>query len=257
MKNVALATALLLGLAAFKSDNHPSDGRQNAVLWFATSAESEACYLQAYANAEAQLVALGRPNGRQVIITDLDETIFNNSAWSAAGVVDGTEFPTGWDAWEKKALATALPGAVEFFQKADKEGFQISYISNRDQTNLGATLSNMKQLGLPQVDAEHIMLKTTTVNKESRRAQLRTNGLEIAMVLGDNIADFLDVPANATDARRVDSVRAHKADWGKKFIVFPNPMYGDWYSSLLRAATPTNKALVLNDKVGILAAPAR
>jgi 5'-nucleotidase (lipoprotein e(P4) family) len=257
MKNIALATVLFVGLAAFSSDNNQTDSRQNAVLWFATSAESEACFLQAYAAADAQLTSLGRPNGSQVIVADLDETVFNNAAWSAASIIDGTDFPTGWDAWEKKAAAPAMPGSVEFFTRADKEGFEIRWISNRDQTNIGAIISNMKALGLPQADAEHLMLKTTTVNKEPRRAAIKAQGKEIVLNIGDNISDFIDVPANATEGRRVDSVRAHKASWGKKFIVLPNPMYGDWFSSLIRAATPTNKANVLADRVGALSQPAR
>jgi 5'-nucleotidase (lipoprotein e(P4) family) len=101
------------------------------------------------------------------------------------------------------------------------------------------------------------LLKTTTSNKESRRTQIKASGKEIVMMLGDNHADFVDVPANATEGRRMDSCRALKDKWGKKWIMLPNPMYGDWQTSITRAATPTNKAAVLADRVAVISKDAR
>ena len=257
MKNLALATALFVGLTAFRADKPVPDVRRHAVLWFATAAESEACFLQGYAAAEAQLRARGPANGRQVVVTDLDETAINNGAASAVDIQDGiTDFkPERWLAWEEKGRAAALPGAVDFFKQADALGYRICYLSNRSVKHTAATLRNLRELGFPQVDTSHIAFRKNTSSKEARRQALRAQGYEIVMLLGDNLTDFLELPKTATEAQRADSVRAHRADWGRRFIVFPNPMYGSWEDALVSGAA--DKEAALEQRMKILAQPAR
>ena len=229
LRNLLLGAGFWLCLASFTADKPLADGRTLATLWYATSAEAQACYLQGYAQAEARLMALGRSNGRQVIVTDLDETAVNNAASTALDIAEGKSYsPERWDAWERKGLATALPGAVPFFKLADALGYRICYLSNRSVPFTAATLRNLQALGLPQADSAHLSLKTSTSNKEPRRAALRAQGYEIVMLLGDNLADFVEVPADATEAQRAELVEQHRAEWGRRFIVFPNPMYGGW-----------------------------
>jgi 5'-nucleotidase (lipoprotein e(P4) family) len=48
------------------------------------------------------------------------------------------------------------------------------------------------------------------------------------MLLGDNLSDFMDVFDKKSTQVRNKLVEGMKDDFGRKFIVLPNPMYGDW-----------------------------
>ena len=246
MQRTALALAALITLAAFTGDNPPPDARQHAVLWFATAAENEACFLQGYAAASGQLLMRGPAKSRQAIVTDLDETALNNAAWSARRILKADDFPKGWPEWEKAGNALALPGAVPFFKLADSLGYRICYLSNRYQGNLAGTLKNLKALGFPQADSAHTPLKPSVdgpSTKEPRRQALRAQGYEIVMLLGDNLSDFVNIPSSAPEKQRADSVRLHRGDWGRRFIVFPNPMYGNWLGALTPKGSESRAAI--------------
>lgn len=210
------------------------DARLNATLWFAASGEADACYRQGYAAAEARLAALGHSDGKDVVVTDLDETVISNAAWTARRILDGKDYPHLWNEWEREGKATAFGGAVEFFKLADHLGYRICYLSNRNTENTAATLANLQKLGLPQADTAHIMFlpPNTSSSKEARRQKLRRQGYRIVMLMGDNLADFIDLASKSTEQARADSVAAHRNDWGRRFIVFPNPLYGNWLSAI-------------------------
>jgi predicted secreted acid phosphatase len=57
---------------------------------------------------------------------------------------------------------------------------------------------------------------------------------EIIMLLGDNLADFDGIweeKLNPED--RLKAVLDHKKDFGRKFFIFPNPVYGTWKDAQL------------------------
>lgn len=229
LRNLVIGAGFWLCLASFTADKPLTDSRMLATLWYATSAEAWACYTQGYALAEARLLAMGRSDGTKAIVTDLDETAINNAASTALDIAEGKAYTQErWDTWEKKGVATALPGAVSFFTLADALGYRICYLSNRSTAYQGATLRNLQALGFPQADSAHLLLKTNTSNKEPRRTFIRGNGYEIVMLLGDNLADFVEVPSDASEGQRLALVAQTKQEWGRKFIMFPNPMYGGW-----------------------------
>ena len=92
------------------------------------------------------------------IIVDLDETILDNSYYNARQIRAGAEYDeASWQAWMQEAAATAVPGAVEFLQKASRAGHRIFYITNRGCAPLPsiddpcpaktATRKNLQRLG--------------------------------------------------------------------------------------------------------------
>ncbi len=230
---------LLLLLAFQPGEKAPAisqDPRLMSVAWFTFSAEKEACYLQTYRLAAMQLereMESNKANPLQpIIITDLDETVLDNSAWSAKVLLEGKDYPDYWSDWEKAARAPAFPGAVEYFRKAQQMGIEVFYISNRQEKNLGAAILNLKNLGLPFADSAHIFLKTNTSNKVERRNAISKNK-QILMLLGDNLADFDGVwEEKINPEERMKAVMDRKELWGKKFIIFPNPVYGTWKDAL-------------------------
>lgn len=54
---------------------------------------------------------------------------------------------------------------------------------------------------------------------------------KLVMLFGDNLLDFTD-PKEATAESREALIEKHKDDFGKKYIIFPNPMYGSWEATI-------------------------
>jgi 5'-nucleotidase (lipoprotein e(P4) family) len=104
---------------------------------------------------------------------------------------------------------------------------EIYYISNRSVEQLPATIKNLKKFGFPFADESHVLLKNSTSDKEPRRQKVKENH-QIIMLLGDNLADFSSLFYRQNTTRRNALVDSLKILFGKRFVVFPNPMYGDW-----------------------------
>lgn len=208
-------------------------GKLFSAAWIQRSAEYKALCQQAYNIATERLVvatAQPLPAGakRWAIVTDIDETIIDNSPNSVYQALRGEDYvQASWDRWCDQADAIALQGAVEFFQKAASLGVDIYYISNRDEINRVGTKRNLLSLGFPQVEDAHFMFKDKSSDKTSRRDEvLKTHN--ILMLLGDNLGDFDHFFDTRDEATRDAGVTRFASEFGKRFIVLPNPNYGAW-----------------------------
>lgn len=225
------------------------------VLWQQTAAEYRALCYQAFNAATHQLSTYSSRSLRKrhaVIVTDLDETILNNSYYNAQLIKDGKSYTgSSWKQWTDRAQATAVPGAVAFLQQAAKRGVHIYYISNRDTSEVAATIANLKALQLPDADVEHCIFRSGPSSKEARRQQVQQQH-EIIMLLGDNLSDFTDAFEKKSVAERFTATDAAKANWGAKFIVLPNATYGDWLNALYdnrSGLSPAQKDSILNSSL--------
>lgn len=120
-----------------------------------------------------------------------------------------------------------VPGALEFLNYASKNGVEIFYITNRRVVGYEGTKKNLIDLGFPNVDEKHLLLRTDTGNKQPRRDIVEKN-YNIVFLMGDNLNDFLNVFAEKSTDERFFETDKLKELWGNKFIVLPNPMYGEW-----------------------------
>ncbi|MEI5906694.1 5'-nucleotidase, lipoprotein e(P4) family [Bacillus spongiae] len=200
-----------------------------STLWHQTSGERNALYYQGYYISKMMLDQKLTENTekKRAVVLDLDETVLDNDPYQAYAAVNGVEYPEGWDQWIEAANAPLLPGALEFLKYADEQGVDIYYISNRKEEQREATIKNMELHGLPQSTDDRVLLKTEESSKKARRDQVLTDH-EIILLLGDNLADFADVFDKQNVPERKQSVDELKDEFGSTFIVFPNPMYGDW-----------------------------
>lgn len=216
-------------------------GEQNtmSVSWYQNSAEAKALYLQGYNTARDNLDkelkhyhGKGKGKKQPVIVLDIDETVLDNSPYQAYASLNNTTFPNGWHEWVMAAKAKPVYGAKAFLNYANKKGVAIYYVSDRDKdTELEATAKNLKAQGLPQNDKSHILLKgKNDKNKQSRRDAVKKNH-NLLMLFGDNLLDFEDPKAKTAQAR-TDLINEKKDEFGRKYIIFPNPMYGSWESTL-------------------------
>ena len=205
------------------------------VLWQQTAAEYRALCYQAFNIAALRLHAIPAKKIRKeklAIITDLDETILDNSYSTAQLIKEGKTYSSGtWKDWTAKSAATAVPGAVDFLTEAHKKGVAIFYISNRDTGDIQHTLINLKNLQLPDADSAHMLFLSNTSSKEARR-QIVMSQYNVVMLLGDNLNDFMNVFEKKTIADRFTETDNQRTEWGNKFIVLPNSTYGEWESAL-------------------------
>lgn len=206
-----------------------------ATLYQQKSAEVEALCYQAYNIAELRLnqILENNPYDKPLaIVVDVDETVLDNSPFEAKSILENTDYPTYWKEWMEVASAKALPGAVDFLNYASTKGVETFYITNRKIEFQTETMKNLQEKGFPNVDDAHMLLRTDESNKEARRQKVQESH-EIVILMGDNLNDFTDLfEANSTEERH-QNVRNLKAEFGKKFIVLPNAMYGAWVDALL------------------------
>jgi 5'-nucleotidase (lipoprotein e(P4) family) len=99
------------------------------------------------------------------------------------------------------------------------------------------------------VDKKHMLFQTKSSDKQERR-DIVTKDYAVALFLGDNLNDFLSVFAKKPIAERSAEVDKIKDEWGQKFIVFPNPLYGDWEGTVYKGnwgASPAEKDKMRKD----------
>ena len=205
-----------------------------AVLFQQRAAESRALYYQAYNIAALMLekdLANDSIKQKRALVFDIDETVLDNSPFEGKCALEGIGYPTEWNNWCNKATAKALPGAAAFINDAYKKGVAIFYISNRKEELREATKKNLLAEGLPLVDDSFLMMRKEESSKEPRRLQVMKD-YHIALLFGDNLADFTVGFEGKTNAERSAKADSLKNEFGKRFIVFPNAMYGDWEGAL-------------------------
>jgi len=203
-----------------------------AVLWQQNAAEYRALCYQAFNLAKIRLDQLindwAHSTTPKAIITDIDETVLDNSPYSGKQISLNEEFtPERWTEWVNQKSAKPVPGAKLFLDYVKSLGVEVFYISNRDVEHTVATLANMQALGFPYADKEHLLLKEETSGKQVRRSKVQSTH-QILLLMGDNLSDFDQVFENSSTESRNKSAEQMRLLFGTQFIVFPNPMYGDW-----------------------------
>ena len=232
--------ALALGMAGFsgcatrRMESRLAQQNTLAVLWFQHAAECRALIYQA-CNAATDALTRSAPFATNAaIVVDIDETVLDNSPFQARLIQRGEQFsPANWDEWVQLFRAQALPGMTEMLRGATNRfasnRLEVFYISNRAENQRPATLTNLQQAGFPNADDRHLLLKTAASGKESRRAQVAATH-QIVLLMGDNLSDFSNAfETNGTP--RTAATDAAREEFGRRFIVLPNPMYGDWEQS--------------------------
>ena len=210
------------------------------LLWMRTSAEYRALAYQGYNVAmNAVKMAVTDPSHQRkplAIVLDADETVVDNTKLMGESIANGNgRFDAPW--WRQavhQGKSQAMPGAVEFLNKVHKQGVEIFYVSNRyAPVNLDVTIQNFKELGFPSVDKDHVLLFEKDSDKQPRFDMIAKK-YYVVVYMGDNAGDFPIGTKGKTLAERNAIIDAHKEDFGTTFVVFPNPAYGSWVSSLAK-----------------------
>ncbi|MDB5203865.1 MAG: 5-nucleotidase, lipoprotein e(P4) family [Ferruginibacter sp.] len=243
MKNFSFAALLLLvacnstrNIAGSNSAlpvNTVINGKLFTALYQQKAAEYRALCYQGYNIARWQIDNYQPVSNKpKAIITDIDETILDNSPYAVHQALQGKDYEAAtWYQWTDKSAADTMPGAGALLRYAASKGIEVFYITNREERERGSTLQNLQRFGLPNTDNAHFIPKATISSKEQRRQTVMATH-EVILLMGDNLADFSLLFDKKTVAERKQNTDANYGAFGKKFIVFPNPGYGDWESSM-------------------------
>lgn len=203
-----------------------------AVIWHQTSGEYEALCRQAFYLAKQRLLEIREQKGGEVfqdpvVVMDVDETLLDNSPYFAKLVLENKVFTSeSWKEWTSMQQAEFVPGALDFLQHAKSLDFPVYFISNRDADEVESTIRNMERNGYEVSERSNFLFKEAERDKTTRRELVKKEH-DIVLLIGDNLLDFSEV--FASDSREGLADRKELMDkFGKKFIIVPNAMYGEW-----------------------------
>lgn len=206
-----------------------------ATLWQQNSGEVKALRYEAYNSGMNYVDKLVKEKTDKpyAVTLDIDETIIDNSPHAGYEIKHNELYSKeNFGEWVQKADAKAIDGAKEFTDYAKSKGFEVFYVSNRSEDKeLDATIKNMKKLGFVNSDKEHILLKTDTSNKDARWNKIKEK-YNLAIYCGDNLGDFPNGYDKKSNKERRAIVEKEKKFFGTKYIVLPNPTYGDFENAV-------------------------
>ncbi len=253
MRNLMFSSVCLLSTALMGCQQQPPANDQlDAVLWTQTSIEHELIYRQVFASATRQLdAALADPTWDALplpprnlsglppaVVVDIDETVLDNVPLNARDILTNQVYSYDrWNTWVDQAKAQALPGAVEFLQAANKKGITVYYITNREHSQVQATVSNLRLRGFPVAHNEQVLAASTPTGhceqagygKNCRRQWVASHA-RVLMLAGDSFGDFVQAEHN-TLAEQRKAAAPYLAWLGQRWFLLPNPTYGNWYSA--------------------------
>lgn len=230
---------LLVGLVfcptAFSSDSLETR-------WVRDSVEYWTLTRQTYRTALEQVTARAAKQKKWAVVLDVDETVLDNSAYQLGRHAYGTSFEmVSWNAWCERRAAQAIPGVKTFIAGVRKLGGQVVFLSNRHVSTQQATIDNLTSEGLwSKGDVICLQTDDKAYDKATRRNELRSGEgacsakgkpMTVLAYLGDTIHDFPEEGEETQEGGR-------DAQFGQRYFLFPNPMYGSWSRRVTRPLTP-------------------
>jgi acid phosphatase len=242
-----------------------SDARLDATLWQTTSAEYRVLTQSIYATAKLHLeraladrqwtaLPAQKENFQNLppaLIMDIDETVIDTGKFQSLLVKNRARFSSApWREWQERNEPDAVPGAIEFIAYAQTRGVTVFFVTNRDQASKPNTRANLAAVGIKlpeQVDT--VLMRNErpdwSADKTSRQNFI-AQSYRVLMLFGDDLADFI-AEYRATPQSRMREALKHD-EWGSKWFMLPNPMYGSWESSLYDFNSELNSEAVSKRK---------
>lgn len=248
----------------------------DALVWLDTSAEQHALYRQAFFLARMRVEDSTKSRGlslkpRHCVFTDCDETILDNSEYNSWLVLSGRNFHTSsWDDYCRAKRSRACPGAVPFSLWLTENSIQLFYVTSRSNATREETFANLCALGFPLSDADasedpyetHLFMAGMPNPEDPSKPWTkwdqydwiaRERNLEPLLWLGDNLSDFRECyKTDRWEQRLQTAEREDYENWGRRYIVMPNPVYGDWMRQYL---SRRNGEPLLDDDASALHTP--
>ncbi|MEQ9308229.1 MAG: HAD family acid phosphatase [Balneolaceae bacterium] len=233
------------------SNTKPVHPTLQATLWVQNSTEFDALAIMTYQTAETKLrealmdktwtaelsqIDSDFENLPPAVILDIDETVLDNSPFQARMIENNSGYdPVEWEKWVLEGNADAISGAINFTTLAAEAGVTVIYLSNREANTEQATRLNLESLGFPlSNDSDVVLLKGEQENWTSSKIERRlhvASQFRVIMLFGDDFNDFLPAK-NMTITDRDILLEIHRANFGEKWFILPNPIYGSWNDAI-------------------------
>jgi 5'-nucleotidase (lipoprotein e(P4) family) len=210
----------------------PASQLPDSIKWVRASAEYVAAFEQTYrlATARVEAAAAGRAASTWAVVLDADETVIDNAQYQEERARAGLPFSDeSWDQWVKRREATPLPATATFLTRVHALGGRIAIVTNRFVSQCADTQAVFARYALSfdvmlcRPDGQPSDKNPRFRAVESGAAFGQSTPLAVVAYLGDNILDF----PNLTQATRTAGPAAF-ADFGVRYFILPNPMYGSW-----------------------------
>lgn len=227
-----------------------ADGVNNALLyavaWKQTAAEYKALYHQGFniarMHVEAAIAARKEGDRPLAIVTDMDDTILQPLAYWGHLINQNKDYFDDpiWDEWVPTNGINAAPGAKAFLDFCAQNKVEIFYVTSRDQgeKTYEYALGHLKALSYPNADEEHLTVLRDTSNKEKRQDEIMEK-FDVVVFLGDNLNDFRRKYYLKGDIDgRIAAMEQDSAQFGEKYILFPNPTDGHWLAAIFGESEP-------------------
>lgn len=226
-------------IQATRGRTDPLASRELATRWHHRSAEKRACYHQAYNLAALALdrqLAASDPDRKKAVVLDVDETVLDNSPFLAEVIALGErptpeEFRERFFAWLGSASSPAQPGSVAFVEYARSRGVEVFYVTNRLPSHMEATLQNLSEVGFPGVSEDYILLNHGELDffesKSERWGRVKED-YDVLLYIGDSLNDLEGLIHGRDASPGPEDIDARAQDFGTRYIILPNPMYGSW-----------------------------
>jgi 5'-nucleotidase (lipoprotein e(P4) family) len=163
--------------------------------------------------------------GSWSVVLDVDETTLDNSAYQLELGNYGTGYDdASWNAWVARREAPAVPGVRRFIEGVRDLGGNVAWVSNRFDVSKADTRANLCLKGEPEY------------TKAVRRGEVAVGQgacawdgtpMEVLAFFGDQMGDFPSAEEGFPEA-------GNDAEFGTRFFVLPNPMYGPWVRGVTR-----------------------
>ena len=215
-----------------------------SIRWVQSSAEYMAATVMTYRVAleKVEAAARGRAPGTWAVVLDADDTIINNVQYQAGLARDGVRHtPERFTAWVRQRASTPVPGAARFLTRVRELGARIAIVTNRLQIECDDTAEVLRMNKLvfdavicrPEGEGSSDKTPRYRAVAAGETAASRTP-VEIVAFIGDNILDF----PSTSQAMRAQGEAAF-SEFGVRWFMLPNPMYGSWDTPV---AAPAAKA---------------
>lgn len=260
-KKLLLIVWLIIPLLGFAEDTETLERKANSIqnsasydslLWYRSSAEAKAIYLQIFNNAYDQILDNVAESGLKThawaVVFALDGTLLDNSKAKATQVsLRSNASEDVHQANESANYYSALPGASEISCDLRDAGARVIIITNRDGNvnNKNLNMINWTQENLKQQDICYdsiIFANHASDSNKNPRFSAVINGdyenvittktfppLPIMGYFGSDIQDFPNFKQNTAHDYSADSDLFD--DFGYRYFMLPNPTQGTWLNN--------------------------
>jgi len=233
-------TVLFVSGGCQQAEKNQQENNPAHLQWVSKSIEYAASCRQVYEMAWPRVNRAAESQTQNwTVVLDVDETVLNNVQYEVErAALDSAYTPASWAAWVGREEATPVAGVATFLEKVRGLGprAHVAFITNRRFENEAATTNNLRKFGLFR-DGDAVLTKKGDDDTKSDRRRCLEEGTErcaefgpmkIIALFGDNIRDFMEMRGSEKAKAYLDDGLANDDNWGRKYFILPNPIYGSW-----------------------------